>query len=298
MKGQIVGSQPESYTKMAKEALATVKSKSFWTDPDTYKLWKMTGIGDVADVNPIMHGARRLNVHVENVNRLAGNLFLRRKGWSPAEATRVVDNAHVSYVKSSQFERKYMRPLVPFYTWPRRMAAEVVRNVAERPAGQFTQLARLERLASERDPALPAYMTRGSAIPLGGQDEEGSQAYLTNIGDFPPELFNRFASFGPGGWQQTGMSLLGNLTPSIKVPLELAMGRSLFDNRDLRDKEGRLGRLLAGIQTGDALAKAFPGCTPSGTGLAGAGAMHAAFHSLLRGQYMRAALSGRPMFPV
>ena len=49
------------------------------------------------------------------------------------------------------------------------------------------------------------------------------------------------------------------------------------------------GRLLAGIQTGDALAKAFPGCTPSGTGLAGAGAMHAAFHSLLRGQYMRAA---------
>ena len=29
------------------------------------------------------------------------------------------------------------------------------------------------------------------------------------------------------------------------------------------------GRLLAGIQTGDALAKAFPGCTPSGTGLAG-----------------------------
>ena len=58
------------------------------------------------------------------------------------------------------------------------------------------------------------------------------------------------------------------------------------------------GRLLAGIQTGDALAKAFPGSGPSGTGLAGAGAMHAAFHSLLRGQYMRAALSGSPMFPV
>lgn len=238
------GEKPLSYTGLAKEAGAALKTtKPIKAAAEIPKGLIASIKGDPLpeNIGKAIEGGKRLNQRIEGDHRLAAYIWLRRNGVEPVTAGRMVDDAHVSYSKSSRVERRYARGLIPFYTWPRQMGENVVRQTYANPAGPFAQFARAENRLADKQYDMPQHVASNAAIPL------GDETYITNLADLPPELFNKLAAFGPGAIQRTLAAWGGMLNPIIKTPLEVATNTSLYDARDLRDKDSRLGRTLTDV---------------------------------------------------
>lgn len=171
-----------------------------------------------------------------NDNIMRGSSFLAKleQGNEPAQAFADVMKAHYDFGNMSEFERTYMRRLVPFYSWARQNIPAVISEIADNPGGKLaTTIKGVERAKGEHAGLIPNYIREGVAAPIGAQDENGQQRYLSHLGLGFEDLGQLF---GPGG-------PLGMLNPLIKAPIEQATGRQLFSGRDLRDLHSRIGDL-------------------------------------------------------
>jgi hypothetical protein len=91
---------------------------------------------------------------------------------------------------------------------------------------------------------VPSYVGTGTAIPLPGGDDR--QRYLSSLGLAHETVFDMYRP-GRGALdttKQTLSGLAGNLSPYLKLPIELATGKQLFTGRDLDELDSRLGRIL------------------------------------------------------
>ena len=180
---------------------------------------------------------------VEHMNRVVPWLENLRKGVDPAEAKRIADALQVNYNPSSfsKVEQEVLLRAVPFYKYPSRMLPSLLKQIAERPGGGIAQAIRA-MTAGDSEGFTPDYLAGGLGIPLGEGKEPGTERFLTSFG-LPMEQFNLF-HYGPRGFTETGLDLLGQLNPMAKAPLELATGRQFYSDRDLRDLDSRSGRIL------------------------------------------------------
>jgi hypothetical protein len=199
----------------------------------------------------LLETGSKLGANVEWMNRVPMYLYLtEHKGWSKAAATEKVMELQADYSKVTPFERDVMKRAVPFYTWQRRLAPVILKDIAQRPGGMTAQTVKLAAKAQGSDVTTPDHIRSGASIPL-GRDEQGNANYITGLGmpwEQPLEYFGSFPS--PQNALREGIS---QLHPGIKAPLEWATGQSFFQRgmggggRPLEDLDPTLGRIGGNI---------------------------------------------------
>lgn len=251
---------------------ATIRNRQNWfglkpaiLDPTTSLKQKLNPIGIGSSMYPTMeklpnHGRHSLQMRrmddttftpgavgeelsllIENVNRISPFLSFIKQGFTADEAARKVQMIQFDYSNISDFERKYMKQLVPFYTFTSKALKLTLGDLVTNPGGKQAWSIRLANRLQNPDEPMPEHIRRGIAIPL-PSGPTGEARYLSGFGlawEDPIEL----TSFLYGDTQATAAASFSKLRPEIQGAAELAFGKSAFFGRELEDMDPQLGRL-------------------------------------------------------
>lgn len=221
-------------------------------DPDTGKLISTiqgnpllsSGSTPETAFGPFKFG-QDLNLKVENANRGGSFYGYLRQGFSPDVAAQKVAESHVDYSRLTDFEKTYLRRAFPFYTFTRGMLPFVFKNITQNPGGtlaQYTKAAGRLRDQDYNNELLPTHLGGSmvydvSNFPLiSNPDRSPSiRTFFTGL-ELPVDVVANYISNPFGDSPFRGFeSLLGQLNPYIKMPLELATNRQFFGHRSLDD---------------------------------------------------------------
>lgn len=136
------------------------------------------------------------------------------------------------YNNLSSFEKNIMRRLVPFYTWTRKNIELQATQLARQPgklasqAKLFSNTSKLlsgSVLSDEEKKNLPEFLQEGLGIVF---SRDGDDVEI--VGNFGTPLEAIFSTLKPN-------ALLGSMSPVIAVPLQTAIGKHFFFDRDLEE---------------------------------------------------------------
>lgn len=172
-------------------------------------------------------------------NRLRLPLFVDRliKGDAPEEAAKSVFQFHFDYAPEAlaPFEQNIMKRLLPFYRWTRGNIPLQLEQIVKQPGkyaalGKFVDNLQVDKeKAKEEFQYLPPYMREGLPVRLG--EKNGFSQYLYGLG-LPVEDINRLYKGSP---QRTLASMVGELSPILKYPIEAATGQNLFTGEPIKE---------------------------------------------------------------
>ena len=172
-------------------------------------------------------------------NRLRLPLFVDRliKGDAPEQAAKEVFKFHFDYAPEglAPFEQNIMKRLLPFYRWPRGNIPLQLEQMVKQPGkyaalGKFVDNLQVDKeKAKEEFQYLPPYMREGLPVRLG--EKNGFSQYLYGLG-LPVEDINRLYKGSP---RRTLASMVGELSPILKYPIEAATGQNLFTGEPIKE---------------------------------------------------------------
>lgn len=202
-----------------------------------------------ADEWSVSNAGRVAGTNVEDYSRLVGYLAGLRQGMAPEVAGQLTNKIHFDYGDLTDFERKVMRRLVPFYTFQSRNLPLQLENLVTRPSTITTQL---RPIAAARGEYTPDWIGSGVAIPV-GENEDGTQRYVSQLGLPIEDAFERMKFSGglpdlPG----TAMAYAAGLNPYLKGAVENMMDRQFFSGRRLSDLRPTTAGSLGGLLGDDA----------------------------------------------
>jgi hypothetical protein len=166
------------------------------------------------------------------------------KGHNLDEALGIAEKAGFDYRKLTPFEAKVMRRIIPFYTFHRKNLELQLRTIGSNPE-RINQIIRSidniqnlweNRLTTEEKENLPTYLRESLSVPA-GRGKEGLPIFIQSFGT-PIEAFTNLvktAADGKSSWERTFLSTLSQVTPYIKAPIEFAIGKDSFRQRDIKD---------------------------------------------------------------
>lgn len=225
-------------------------------------------------VNPAIQRAQEnMSIFGGRVGRVAGNASEARDDWvRTAHALHLLENSKgyksvdelfdfvAKQVRKSHpdgsdltgFERKYMRRIIPFYSWSRKAIPLVVESMASHPGRALVfpkaqlEFARQFGVEGEslgnpfpKDQLFANYFMDDVSGPM-YQNDDG-EYYGINPGIPTNDILNDYV----GG--DLGETFLGQLAPAFKVPMELASGTDLGTGAKITDRGEYLGRQVPGI---------------------------------------------------
>jgi hypothetical protein len=206
-------------------------------------------LGTTGSVNETTFGpfswGGAINTKVENANRGGAFYGFLRQGMHPEVAAQKVAESHVDYSKLTDFEKTYMKRMFPFYTFTRGMIPFVAKNITENPGGvlsQYTKIAGRLRDTDYNNELLPTHLGSSmvydvSNIPgiFNPDRPVGTRTFFSGL-DLPVDTVGAYIPnlFGDTPFR-SAESLLGQMSPYIKAPLELATNRQFFGHRSLDD---------------------------------------------------------------
>lgn len=193
-------------------------------------------------------GGESLGAYTEGINRISPFLYLLRQGVDPAEAARRVKELQVDYSSRafSPFENQIATQAAPFWKFASRQVPYMVQELLQHPGGTTAQGVRAANIASDDSATTPPHIAQSAAIPLGTLPD-GSKRYLSSFG-LMGEAPLAYGTLLSGQVGDPLRELLGQASPLVKAPIELATGRSLFQaDRDLIDQDPLLGRIAANV---------------------------------------------------
>ena len=172
-------------------------------------------------------------------NRLRLPLFVDRliKGDAPDQAAKEVFKFHFDYAPEglAPFEQNIMKRLLPFYRWTRGNIPIQLEQMVKQPGkyaalGKFVDNLQVDKeKAKEEFQYLPPYMREGLPVRLG--EKNGFSQYLYGLG-LPVEDINRLYKGSP---RRTLASMVGELSPILKYPIEAATGQNLFTGEPIKE---------------------------------------------------------------
>jgi len=172
-------------------------------------------------------------------NRLRLPLFVDRliKGDAPEQAAKEVFKFHFDYAPEglAPFEQNIMKRLLPFYRWTRGNIPLQLEQMVKQPGkyaalGKFVDNLQVDKeKAKEEFQYLPPYMREGLPVRLG--EKNGFSQYLYGLG-LPVEDINRLYKGSP---RRTLASMVGELSPILKYPIEAATGQNLFTGEPIKE---------------------------------------------------------------
>lgn len=195
-----------------------------------------------------------------------------RMGHSKRESAKLVNKALFDYQQGlSKFEKRWMRRIVPFYTFQRfaiPMALHAVGTAPGRIANTkkgvetffevWNKMQSNDTLTESERHALPGWLLeQPSTFAKFGLEGE---AVFNAFNNFTPLDVLHFAEVGKGGEfnleRTVQKTVLSTLAPWIKIPLEtVAFNRNFFTGRVIRDaglergisRQGESGKIAAAI---------------------------------------------------
>ena len=226
--------------KLAKDAVPDINEKglSFWEKYEEFMPWNIRGVaGDETKFFAARWGEDTAFA-VEGYNRLSPYIAFRRQGYSAAEASRRVKAAQVDYGALTEFERKVMKRIFPFYTFTRHMTPFVIEQLVQKPSGAMAQVLRKGsqlRGTGPESALLPSWVTRGTAIPVGG-GQPGQDRYLMSLGLGHEDPLS-MVYIGGTPWQtvsNTARQMMSRINPIPRSIIEAGTGKTMFGGSDMR----------------------------------------------------------------
>ena len=165
----------------------------------------------------------------------------RRQGYSPEGARDLAKKAQFNWDPSelTGFEKGVMRRMVPFYSWARKNVPAQVEQLIQHPGGMVAQAIRMENSLKSQQGFIPEQLQDKLAVPL-GEEQDGTQRFFTTTG-MPFEDLAKFFGGGRQPLTQTGLDLLSETNPLLKMGLEQATGKQFLTGRELEDLYSQTG---------------------------------------------------------
>lgn len=171
-------------------------------------------------------------------NKFTSYAAHRRAGWDQAAAFRKANEVHYDYAALSDFERKTMKRIFPFYTFARMNLVGQVRQLAGAPGGRTRQLIRgindSQRAADKEGGYVPQYLRKGLVIPT-SKNAAGEQNFFASHGlAMVEEAFNRFSfTGGVPDLPKTMMNIGAMTSPPLQGLLQHTFNKQMWTGRDL-----------------------------------------------------------------
>lgn len=177
---------------------------------DEYRLAR--GLEDAPPKTIVGKTARfsyRINEFVDNLTRSAVDLAALGKGQSSDQALQTTIRSLGDYSRMSNFERKVIREVVPFYAWLRHSTIATLRLPIQSPA-RAAFLLHLSDVYSDPEMSAELLTLIGSKVPIaGGLLNLGTVSPLTNVLELNP------------------VDLGSNISPAIKATAGIVAGWDL-----------------------------------------------------------------------
>jgi len=152
----------------------------------------------------------------------------------------------------SRFENKWMRSLIPFYSFMRQSMPMFLRELTFNPGGGVGMAVRATRLAQGDDESyVPFALQDTTAIPIGTYDD-GRAKFLTSLGLMHEDAVRYAGDILQGDVKGLLQKLIASGNPALKLAVEKATNTSLFaatpmGGRRLDDLDPTLGRILINL---------------------------------------------------
>lgn len=210
--------------------------------------------GSNGNRNPLLELVDRAAETTDAANRYGTYLNQVRQNADPSEAARIANLTQVNYSPEAftDFERRYLKRIMPFYSYTRGITPLIADEIVNRPAGKMGQSIRAINRGGEpsEENFIPEYLRQSASVPMpegfplvGLEPGSKLKRFLTNI-DLPFESAINLITPGTGNtaWQKAGntltktaLNLLGQTNPLIKGPLESITNRQFYSGRQLSD---------------------------------------------------------------
>ena len=205
---------------------------------------------------PIVGGAYRkgseVGEAVEGVSRIQHYLAERAKGMSEMDAVASVRKHLFDYNDLTDFEKKYLKPMVFFYGFTRKALPQMLKAFVETPSRQAMAFRAITQPTVERGP-MPAWLREGVNLPA-GQDRQGNPQFFSGIGVPQEELakLDIFTGARPGAFGVAQRALekgAMQLVPQLRAPIEMTADRDFFLQRPIAeaDKAPAFAKFLPGF---------------------------------------------------
>lgn len=166
-------------------------------------------------------------------NNLRIPLFMDRflgRGYSAADSAKDVFKFHFDYTPEglTNFERNWMRRIIPFYTWTRNNIPLQIEQMVKQP-GKYAVFPKLQddiggKIGEEEFQDLPEWMKEMLVIRVG---EQGGNALWLQL-NLPLEDISTLPVDSKGV-----KNLVSMMSPILKLPLELVTNKNLFFGTDI-----------------------------------------------------------------
>ena len=197
--------------------------------------------------NLLIRGGRRAGSRIEGHARLTAflNGWIETSNWD--EAGMLMKKYLFDYGDLSDVEKKYLKRVMPFYSWTRKNIPLQVAGLLTQP-GKYAGVQKAMRAmhdASNLDESnTPGYFKALSAFPIPGLEMGGKPQFLNP--NLPFQDLNKIGlptSLSLGGIKEglgvTADAALGMLSPAIKIPLELETKEEMFSSRNMYPTAGK-----------------------------------------------------------
>lgn len=175
--------------------------------------------------NPLTRMNYRASQEVENFLRGSLAYDVVAKGGNDVDAIDNVFKFHFNYDDLSKFELNVMKRISPFYTWTRRNIPLQLEMALAQPQA-YARIGYLQdniELYSDEDILQPLWLAESGAIRMPWK-VDGNPVY--SVTDLPPMDLRKVMN---------PMAIAGELSPLVKLPLELTFNRKFYNKQDFRD---------------------------------------------------------------
>jgi len=211
----------------------------------------------------------QLPAFVEDFSRMSTFINALRLGHQPAEAAKLVDKALFDYLNGlSRFESRMLRRIVPFYSFNRFALPLVAHATATAPGrvanlfktaetffGAWNKITNSETLNDSERAAIPGWLLE-QPHSFAGLDEKHRAIFRTFNNFTPLDVFGFIQTDDTGEFDTQSTLVKGALsqiTPFIKIPLEVAVQKDFFTGRALEGTLFNPGKRNIGHVDGDKL---------------------------------------------
>jgi len=206
--------------------------------------------------NPLLTASQQFSDYTDSVARLGGFLAMMKQGASPSYASERITEILIDYSSLTQFERKVMRGIFPWYAYNSRIGSAVAKQLLRQPGGAYAQTIRGMRVLQEgdEDTYIPEALRQQFAIRVPdsvkqavGIDTSDSDTttFLKDI-DIPGMDVISMLDIQPntyGTISGTTKNLFNQATPLIRSVAEYGTDTDFFSRRPLREATKPIDRL-------------------------------------------------------
>lgn len=214
----------------------------FASDAQEEAFMKALEKGDESAIKKLMpqnwfRTSQEIAQFVDSTNKFAMYRWLREKGVAPDKAKAKVLETLFDYNDLTEFERKIVKRIIPFYTWMKKNAVFQVKNFLDQPKKyyNFNKLldAAYEETGVNQDD-VPEWMRDNMYIPFMKGDKKGDAQFF-NAGLPAADL---------GKLTDPLKMLVEGLSPAFKMPYEWNANHNSFTGRPIEEFEGQTKNLL------------------------------------------------------